>query len=79
MPGMNGLECVEQIRKLNYKMPVILSTGSLSVESSTDIEKAGVTSLVQSLTSLKPCYQLSANLSERFSSDSFSTPTILIF
>lgn len=46
MPGMNGLECVEQIRKLNYKMPVILSTGSLSVESSPDIEKVGVTSLV---------------------------------
>jgi len=46
MPGMNGLECVEQIRKLNYKMPVILSTGSLSVESSSDVRKVGVTSLV---------------------------------
>ena len=46
MPGMNGLECVEQIRKLNYQMPVILSTGSLSVESSTDVQKVGVTSLV---------------------------------
>jgi signal transduction histidine kinase/CheY-like chemotaxis protein len=46
MPGMNGLDCVEQIRKLNYKMPVILSTGSLSVESSSDVKKVGVTSLV---------------------------------
>ncbi|NWF90568.1 MAG: response regulator [Ignavibacteriaceae bacterium] len=46
MPGMNGLECVEQVRKLKYKMPIILSTGSLSVESSPEIEKIGVTSLV---------------------------------
>lgn len=46
MPGMTGLECVEQIRTLNYTMPVILSTGSLSVESSSDVRKSGVTSLV---------------------------------
>jgi len=46
MPGMNGLDCVEQIRKLNYKIPIILSTGSLSVESSSDVKKVGVTSLV---------------------------------
>jgi signal transduction histidine kinase/CheY-like chemotaxis protein len=46
MPEMNGLECVEQIRKHNYTMPVILSTGSLSVESSPDVKKVGVTSLV---------------------------------
>jgi signal transduction histidine kinase/CheY-like chemotaxis protein len=46
MPGMNGLECVEQIRKLNYKMPVILSTGSLSMDASPEVKKSGVTSLV---------------------------------
>jgi signal transduction histidine kinase/CheY-like chemotaxis protein len=46
IPGMNGLDCVEQIRKLNYKMPVILSTGSLSIEASSDVKKYGVTSLV---------------------------------
>ncbi len=46
MPGINGLECVEEIRKLNYKMPVILSTGSLSIEESPDVKKFGVTSLV---------------------------------
>jgi signal transduction histidine kinase len=46
MPGMNGLECVEQIRKLNYKMPVILSTGSLSMEASPEVKKSGVTSLI---------------------------------
>lgn len=46
MPGMNGLECVEQIRKLNHNMPVILCTGSLSVEASPEVKKYGVTSLV---------------------------------
>ena len=46
MPGMNGLECAEHIRKLYYKMPIILSTGSLSVEASSDVKKVGVTSLV---------------------------------
>src|SRR3990170_2277795 len=46
MPGMNGLDCVEQVRKLNYKIPIILTTGSLSVESSPDVKKVGVTSLV---------------------------------
>lgn len=46
MPGINGLECVKEIRKLNYKMPVILSTGSLSIEESPDVKKFGVTSLV---------------------------------
>lgn len=46
MPGMNGLVCVEEIRKLQYKMPVILSTGSLSMEEEFDVKKYGVTSLV---------------------------------
>ncbi len=46
MPGMNGLDCVEEIRKLQYKMPVILSTGSLSMEEEFDVKKYGVTSLV---------------------------------
>jgi DNA-binding NtrC family response regulator len=46
MPGMNGLDCVSEIRKLNHKMPVILSTGSLSVEEGFDVKKYGVTSLV---------------------------------
>ena len=46
MPGMNGLDCVQELRKLNYQMPVILSTGSLSIEASSDVKKFGVTSLV---------------------------------
>lgn len=46
MPGMNGLDCAQEIRKLNYKMPIILSTGSLSIEESGDIKNFGVTTLV---------------------------------
>ncbi len=29
MPVMNGLECIEKIRSLNFNLPVILSSGSL--------------------------------------------------
>jgi len=32
MPTMNGLECIAKIRSLNFKLPVILSTGSISFE-----------------------------------------------
>ena len=32
MPVMNGLECISRIRSLNFKLPVILSTGSISFE-----------------------------------------------
>ncbi len=32
MPVMNGLECISKIRSLNFKLPVILSTGSTSFE-----------------------------------------------
>lgn len=46
MPGMNGLECIEQVRKLNYKMPVVLSSGSLSLEEGANLERFGITSLV---------------------------------
>lgn len=29
MPVMNGLECIKEIRNLNFKLPIILSSGSL--------------------------------------------------
>lgn len=29
MPGMTGLQCIAEIRKLNFNLPVILSSGSL--------------------------------------------------
>lgn len=38
MPSMNGLECVAKIRELNFKLPVILSSGSMRFEN-TDLTK----------------------------------------
>jgi signal transduction histidine kinase/CheY-like chemotaxis protein len=32
MPGMNGLECIAELRKLNFNLPVILSSGSLQFD-----------------------------------------------
>lgn len=32
MPAMNGIECIEKLRKLNFDMPVILSSGSLNID-----------------------------------------------
>lgn len=43
MPGMNGLECVAELRKRNFNMPVILSSGSLNFEDA-DLEKVKITS-----------------------------------
>ncbi len=46
MPEMNGLECVNQIRKFKFEMPVILSTGSLSLEKDFNPKKMGINSLL---------------------------------
>ena len=46
MPEMNGLECVNEIRKLKFEMPVILSTGSLSLEKDFNPKKMGINSLL---------------------------------
>ena len=46
MPEMNGLQCVQRIRELNFKIPVILSTGSLSLETRIDLSKFGINSLL---------------------------------
>jgi signal transduction histidine kinase/CheY-like chemotaxis protein len=43
MPQMNGLECVAELRKRNFNMPVILSSGSLSFEDA-DLEKVKINS-----------------------------------
>jgi CheY-like chemotaxis protein len=32
MPEMNGIECITEIRKLKFDMPIILSSGSLKVD-----------------------------------------------
>lgn len=43
MPGMNGLETVHKIRELNFKMPVILSSGSMGLEHKLNMKEEGIT------------------------------------
>lgn len=45
MPVMNGLECVSKIRSLNFNLPVILSTGSMSFEDD-DLKRYKVSSKI---------------------------------
>lgn len=46
MPEMNGLECTAKIRKLNFDVPIILSTGSLSIEENFDPKKMKIDRLL---------------------------------
>ena len=46
MPGLNGLDCIQQIRDLKFEMPVILSSGSLSFAENLDYKKIGINSLL---------------------------------
>jgi len=46
MPEMNGLECIQRVRELNFDMPIILSTGSLNIDTKFDIEKIGINSIL---------------------------------
>ncbi len=39
MPVMNGIDCIKNIRKLNFNIPIILSSGSLSPKDSPEIER----------------------------------------
>ncbi len=43
MPEMNGLETIQKIRDLNFKMPIILSSGSMGLEDKLNLEEAGIT------------------------------------
>ncbi len=47
MPEMNGLETIEQIRKLNFDMPVILSSGMVELNNNIDLHKYNIASRVQ--------------------------------
>ncbi|GAB6281298.1 MAG: hypothetical protein STSR0008_00370 [Ignavibacterium sp.] len=47
MSKMNGLECIEQIRKLKLNVPIILSSGSLIFQDNIQIENYGVNSVLQ--------------------------------
>jgi signal transduction histidine kinase/CheY-like chemotaxis protein len=46
MPEMNGIDCVKQIRKLKFNMPIILSTGSLSIDEKFNPKKIGINSFL---------------------------------
>lgn len=46
MPEMNGLECIQKIRELKFSMPIILSSGSLSVENTSSMEETGANSIL---------------------------------
>jgi signal transduction histidine kinase/CheY-like chemotaxis protein len=46
MPEMNGLECIEKIRDLKIKIPIILSSGSLSMGEKIDREKIKINSVL---------------------------------
>jgi len=46
MPDMDGLTCAEEIRKLGFKMPVVLSSGSLAFEKNLNWKKKGVTKIL---------------------------------
>ncbi len=39
MPEMNGLDCINHIRKLNFNIPIILSSGSLNLEENLDLKE----------------------------------------
>lgn len=47
MPKMNGLECIEQIRKLKIDVPIILSSGSLIFSDNIQMGNYGVNSILQ--------------------------------
>lgn len=46
MPGMNGLECIKKIRGLKFTMPIILSSGSLSIENNIKPDEIGISSIL---------------------------------
>ncbi len=46
MPEMNGLDCIRNIRDLEFKMPVILSTGSMSLTQELDTASYGINSVL---------------------------------
>ena len=47
MPELNGLETIEEIRKLNFNMPVILSSGIMAANADYDLEKLKISGVVE--------------------------------
>ena len=46
MPEMDGLECIAKIRELKFEIPIILSSGSLTLLSENDIPKEGINAVI---------------------------------
>jgi signal transduction histidine kinase/CheY-like chemotaxis protein len=46
MPEMNGIECIREVRKLNVKMPIILSSGSMSINDEDLLKKERIESVL---------------------------------
>ena len=46
MPDLNGLECSEKIRSLNLDMPIILSSGSVSLNDEEKLKEKGITGFI---------------------------------
>lgn len=47
MPGMNGLELIKEIRWMNPEIPVVVCTGINSDENSPELEKLGVSAVLE--------------------------------
>ncbi len=47
MPELSGLETIEEIRKLNFKLPVILSSGAKELLNRADLDKYKINSRIQ--------------------------------
>lgn len=46
MPDMDGLSCTEEIRNMGFRMPIVLSSGSLAFEENLNWKKKGVTKIL---------------------------------
>lgn len=55
MPGMNGLELVERLKRLHVTHPVIVLTGHADVAMAVDAMKAGVVDFWRSLLTTRRC------------------------
>lgn len=46
MPGMSGLECIREIKKLKFDFPIILSTGSTHFNTTLNLEEEKISAVI---------------------------------